>query len=133
MVGLHFEVRHPVGAARALRDLGITLQQQGSLTAAPAKPRESLALHEHYLGQALLARAGAGAARRPGRQAGGLHAYLRAAAGARHVQRLQGRLVQIEVDVGQCPATALGVARSTSAMSGKPVNVSKPMTRRSEL
>ncbi|MEK2475858.1 tetratricopeptide repeat protein [Streptomyces noursei] len=44
VVDLYFEAQHPVGAARALRDLGITLQQQGSLTEAAAKLREALDL-----------------------------------------------------------------------------------------
>ncbi|MFJ9415920.1 tetratricopeptide repeat protein [Streptomyces sp. NPDC101227] len=42
VVDLYFEAQHPVGAARALRDLGITLQQQGNLTEAAAKLREAL-------------------------------------------------------------------------------------------
>ncbi|WP_274913634.1 tetratricopeptide repeat protein [Streptomyces sp. WZ-12] len=44
VVDLYFEAQHPVGAARALRDLGITLQQQGNLTEAAAKLREALEL-----------------------------------------------------------------------------------------
>ncbi|MGW5820055.1 tetratricopeptide repeat protein [Streptomyces noursei] len=44
VVDLYFEAQHPVGAARALRDLGITLQQQGSLSEAAAKLREALDL-----------------------------------------------------------------------------------------
>ncbi|WP_407287762.1 tetratricopeptide repeat protein [Streptomyces sp. BP-8] len=44
VVDLYFEAQHPAGAARALRDLGITLQQQGDLTEAAAKLREALAL-----------------------------------------------------------------------------------------
>ncbi|KOT82419.1 hypothetical protein ADK70_24795 [Streptomyces rimosus subsp. pseudoverticillatus] len=42
VVDLYFEAQHPVGAARALRDLGITLQQQGNLTEAAAKLREAI-------------------------------------------------------------------------------------------
>ncbi|MFF4700210.1 tetratricopeptide repeat protein [Streptomyces chattanoogensis] len=42
VVDLYFEAQHPAGAARALRDLGITLQQQGNLTEAAAKLREAL-------------------------------------------------------------------------------------------
>ncbi|OKI10302.1 hypothetical protein A6A06_03855 [Streptomyces sp. CB02923] len=42
VVDLYFEAQHPVGAARALRDLGITLQQQGNLTEAAAKLREAM-------------------------------------------------------------------------------------------
>ncbi|MGD3107932.1 tetratricopeptide repeat protein [Streptomyces sp. YGL11-2] len=44
VVDLYFEAQHPVGAARALRDLGITLQHQGNLTEAAAKLREALDL-----------------------------------------------------------------------------------------
>ncbi|WP_051831719.1 tetratricopeptide repeat protein [Streptomyces violens] len=44
VVDLYFEAEHPAGAARALRDLGITLQQQGNLTEAAAKLREALAM-----------------------------------------------------------------------------------------
>ncbi|MER7397993.1 tetratricopeptide repeat protein [Streptomyces sp. NPDC000151] len=44
VVDLYFEAEHPVGAARALRDLGITLQQQGNLTEAAAKLREALTM-----------------------------------------------------------------------------------------
>ncbi|WP_433857985.1 tetratricopeptide repeat protein [Streptomyces kronopolitis] len=44
VVDLYFEAQHPVGAARALRDLGITLQQQGSLAEASVKLREALEL-----------------------------------------------------------------------------------------
>ncbi|WP_030586799.1 tetratricopeptide repeat protein [Streptomyces rimosus] len=44
VVDLYFEAQHPVGAARALRDLGITLQQQGNLTEAAAKLREAIAM-----------------------------------------------------------------------------------------
>ncbi|ARF57157.1 tetratricopeptide repeat protein [Streptomyces gilvosporeus] len=44
VVDLYFEAQHPAGAARALRDLGITLQQQGNLTEAAAKLREALAM-----------------------------------------------------------------------------------------
>ncbi|MFE7313781.1 tetratricopeptide repeat protein [Streptomyces sp. NPDC057555] len=44
VVDLYFEAQHPVGAARALRDLGITLQQQGNLAEAAAKLREALDL-----------------------------------------------------------------------------------------
>ncbi|POX41648.1 hypothetical protein C3486_08150 [Streptomyces sp. Ru73] len=42
VVDLYFEAQHPAGAARALRDLGITLQQQGNLTEAAEKLREAL-------------------------------------------------------------------------------------------
>ncbi|MEU9110219.1 tetratricopeptide repeat protein [Streptomyces sp. NPDC048483] len=42
VVDLYFEAQHPAGAARALRDLGITLQQQGNLAEAAAKLREAL-------------------------------------------------------------------------------------------
>ncbi|MCK7627442.1 tetratricopeptide repeat protein [Streptomyces sp. RS10V-4] len=42
VVDLYFEAQHPVGAARALRDLGITLQQQGQLSEAAARLREAL-------------------------------------------------------------------------------------------
>ncbi|WP_407550189.1 tetratricopeptide repeat protein [Streptomyces sp. Pv4-95] len=44
VVDLYFEAQHPAGAARALRDLGITLQQQGNLTDAAAKLREALGM-----------------------------------------------------------------------------------------
>ncbi|WP_406208628.1 tetratricopeptide repeat protein [Streptomyces decoyicus] len=44
VVDLYFEAQHPAGAARALRDLGITLQQQGNLVDAAAKLRAALEL-----------------------------------------------------------------------------------------
>ncbi|MEC4017162.1 tetratricopeptide repeat protein [Streptomyces sp. H27-D2] len=46
VVDLYFEAHHPAGAARALRDLGITLQQQGNLPEAAVKLREALELQE---------------------------------------------------------------------------------------
>ncbi|MER5974499.1 tetratricopeptide repeat protein [Streptomyces sp. NPDC002055] len=42
VVDLYFEAQHPSGAARALRDLGITLHHQGNLPEAAAKLREAL-------------------------------------------------------------------------------------------
>ncbi|WP_069814719.1 tetratricopeptide repeat protein [Streptomyces sp. TP-A0874] len=44
VVDLYFEAEHPAGAARALRDLGITLHHQGNLPEAGAKLREAVAL-----------------------------------------------------------------------------------------
>ncbi|MEV8476324.1 tetratricopeptide repeat protein [Streptomyces sp. NPDC051173] len=44
VVDLYFDARNQTGAARALRDLGITLQHQGQLTEATAKLREALDL-----------------------------------------------------------------------------------------
>lgn len=44
VVDLYFEAQHPAGAARALRDLGITLQQQGNLAEAANRLREALEL-----------------------------------------------------------------------------------------
>ncbi|MFH8981042.1 tetratricopeptide repeat protein [Streptomyces varsoviensis] len=44
VVDLYFDAHHPAGAARALRDLGITLQHQGNLEEAAAKLREALDL-----------------------------------------------------------------------------------------
>jgi tetratricopeptide (TPR) repeat protein len=44
VVDLYFEAQHPAGAARALRDLGITLHHQGNLPEAAAKLREALEL-----------------------------------------------------------------------------------------
>ncbi|MGP4003234.1 tetratricopeptide repeat protein [Streptomyces sp. 8N706] len=42
VVDLYFEAQHPSGAARALRDLGITLHHQGNLPEAAAKLRAAL-------------------------------------------------------------------------------------------
>ncbi|MGP3985002.1 tetratricopeptide repeat protein [Streptomyces sp. KR80] len=42
VVDLYVEAQHPAGAARALRDLGITLHHQGHLPEAAAKLREAL-------------------------------------------------------------------------------------------
>ncbi|MDB1087010.1 tetratricopeptide repeat protein [Streptomyces sp. ACA25] len=44
VVSLYEEAQHPAGAARALRDLGITLQHQGRLPEAGEKLREALAM-----------------------------------------------------------------------------------------
>ncbi|MET8678619.1 tetratricopeptide repeat protein [Streptomyces sp. NPDC004647] len=44
VVDLYIEAQHPAGAARALRDLGITLHHQGNLPEAAAKLREALAI-----------------------------------------------------------------------------------------
>ncbi|MGP3954156.1 tetratricopeptide repeat protein [Streptomyces sp. 7N604] len=44
VVDLYREAQHPAGAARALRDLGITLHHQGNLPEAGAKLREALAM-----------------------------------------------------------------------------------------
>ncbi|WP_171164003.1 tetratricopeptide repeat protein [Streptomyces sp. I05A-00742] len=44
VVDLYFDAQHHAGAARALRDLGITLQHQGNLKEAAAKLREALEL-----------------------------------------------------------------------------------------
>ncbi|MEU3756053.1 ATP-binding protein [Streptomyces olivoreticuli] len=44
VVDLYFDAEHPAGAARALRDLGVTLQHQGQLREATDKLREALAL-----------------------------------------------------------------------------------------
>ncbi|GAA0457996.1 AAA family ATPase [Streptomyces sp. NPDC046215] len=46
VVDLYFDAQHPAGAARALRDLGVTLQHQGNLRAAAEKLREALALQD---------------------------------------------------------------------------------------
>ncbi|MEU2511762.1 tetratricopeptide repeat protein [Streptomyces syringium] len=44
VVDLYFDAQHPAGAARALRDLGVTLQHQGNLQEAAVKLREALEL-----------------------------------------------------------------------------------------
>ncbi|MBH1935526.1 tetratricopeptide repeat protein [Streptomyces sp. AV19] len=44
VVDLYFDAQHPAGAARALRDLGITLQHQGNMREAAGKLREALEL-----------------------------------------------------------------------------------------
>ncbi|KNB51671.1 tetratricopeptide repeat protein [Streptomyces caatingaensis] len=44
VVDLYFDAQHPAGAARALRDLGITLQHQGNMREAAEKLREALEL-----------------------------------------------------------------------------------------
>lgn len=44
VVDLYFAAEHPAGAARALRDLGITLHHQGSLPEAAAKLREAVSM-----------------------------------------------------------------------------------------
>ncbi|MGW1071460.1 tetratricopeptide repeat protein [Streptomyces sp. NPDC002537] len=44
VVDLYFDAHHPPGAARALRDLGVTLQHQGNLREAADRLREALAL-----------------------------------------------------------------------------------------
>ncbi|WP_372409150.1 tetratricopeptide repeat protein [Streptomyces luteireticuli] len=44
VVDLYFDAQHPAGAARALRDLGITLQHQGHMREAAEKLREALEL-----------------------------------------------------------------------------------------
>ncbi|MEE1927827.1 tetratricopeptide repeat protein [Streptomyces sp. TRM 70351] len=51
VVSLYLEAEHPVGAARTLRELGITLHHQGQLPEAAAKLREALELQ---IGEELL-------------------------------------------------------------------------------
>ncbi|MBT2386968.1 tetratricopeptide repeat protein, partial [Streptomyces sp. ISL-11] len=94
VVDLYFDARHPAGAARALRDLGVTMQHQGNLREAADKLREALALQG-------------------GRELSGDRAWTLHALGA--VERDRGRIAQA-LDL---LAEALELHRESESLHGQ--------------